>query len=97
MLPADRAAALLAAGEFPAGSMGPKIEAALTFLAGGGREVVITAPEDRARGHRRPRRHPHRPGLIPIRVVRPPVFGLPSRQAAGEPSPHTQEDVIPWP
>ncbi|MFN2370331.1 MAG: carbamate kinase, partial [Candidatus Krumholzibacteriia bacterium] len=45
VLPADRAAALLAAGEFPAGSMGPKIEAALSFLAGGGREVVIAAPE----------------------------------------------------
>lgn len=45
VLPADRAAALLAAGQFPAGSMGPKIEAALSFLAGGGREVIITAPE----------------------------------------------------
>lgn len=44
VLPADRAAALLAAGEFPDGSMGPKIEAALSFLAGGGREVVVTAP-----------------------------------------------------
>ncbi len=45
VLPADRAAALLAAGEFPAGSMGPKIEAALSFLSGGGQEVVITSPE----------------------------------------------------
>ena len=45
VLPAGRAAALLAEGQFPAGSMGPKIEAALSFLAGGGREVVITAPE----------------------------------------------------
>jgi len=44
VLPADRAAALLAAGEFPPGSMGPKIEAALSFLAGGGREVVVTEP-----------------------------------------------------
>ena len=43
--PSDRAAAMLAAGEFPAGSMGPKIEAALTFLEGGGREVIITTPE----------------------------------------------------
>jgi carbamate kinase len=33
---------LLQAGEFPAGSMGPKIEAALSFLDGGGQEVVIT-------------------------------------------------------
>ena len=32
----------LQAGEFPAGSMGPKIEAALQFLDGGGRRVVIT-------------------------------------------------------
>lgn len=34
-----------AAGEFPAGSMGPKVEAALGFLEGGGQEVVITSPE----------------------------------------------------
>jgi len=33
------------AGQFPAGSMGPKIEAALNFLAGGGEEVLITSPE----------------------------------------------------
>lgn len=33
------------AGQFPAGSMGPKIEAALDFLDGGGREVLITSPE----------------------------------------------------
>lgn len=45
VLPAERAARMLAAGEFPAGSMGPKIEAALSFLAGGGREVIITSPE----------------------------------------------------
>ena len=36
---------LLAEGEFPAGSMGPKIEAAVEFLEGGGREVIITLPE----------------------------------------------------
>lgn len=47
-LEAGRAAALLAAGEFPAGSMGPKIESALAFLAGGGREVVITDPDSLA-------------------------------------------------
>jgi len=35
---------LLAAGEFPAGSMGPKIEAAVEFLTNGGRTVVITTP-----------------------------------------------------
>lgn len=37
--------ALLERGEFPAGSMGPKVQAALDFLARGGREVIITHPE----------------------------------------------------
>ena len=46
VLPADRAATMLADGEFPAGSMGPKIEAAVSFLEGGGQEVIITCPED---------------------------------------------------
>ena len=32
-------------GQFPPGSMGPKVEAALRFLRDGGREVVITSPE----------------------------------------------------
>ncbi len=45
VLPAARAAQLQAQGEFPAGSMGPKIESALAFLASGGREVVITDPD----------------------------------------------------
>jgi len=36
---------LLAVGEFPPGSMGPKIEAAIEFLEGGGEEVLITLPE----------------------------------------------------
>ncbi|MDR0993334.1 MAG: carbamate kinase [Verrucomicrobiota bacterium] len=31
-------------GQFPAGSMGPKIEAAIDFLKSGGREVIITQP-----------------------------------------------------
>ena len=35
----------LAEGQFPAGSMGPKIRAALNFLEGGGDVVIITAPE----------------------------------------------------
>ncbi len=35
----------LAEGEFPAGSMGPKIESALHFIDGGGDEVLITSPE----------------------------------------------------
>lgn len=33
----------LADGHFPAGSMGPKIEAAIQFLESGGKEVVITS------------------------------------------------------
>lgn len=32
-----------AQGHFPAGSMGPKIEAAIAFLESGGREVIITS------------------------------------------------------
>lgn len=36
----------LAAGQFPPGSMGPKIESALAYIEAGGREVLITTPED---------------------------------------------------
>lgn len=32
-------------GQFPAGSMGPKVKAALDFLDNGGKEVIITSPE----------------------------------------------------
>lgn len=32
-------------GEFPAGSMGPKVKAALDFLENGGTKVIITSPE----------------------------------------------------
>ena len=39
------AARLLDEGEFPPGSMGPKIQAAISFLNGGGQAVVITSPE----------------------------------------------------
>ena len=35
-------AAHVAAGQFPPGNMGPKVESALKFLARGGREVIIT-------------------------------------------------------
>jgi carbamate kinase len=41
---ADEAARYLAEGQFPAGSMGPKVEAALRFLADGGEVAVITTP-----------------------------------------------------
>lgn len=36
----------LAAGEFPPGSMGPKIQAAVEFLEGGGKEVIIASCGD---------------------------------------------------
>mgnify|MGYP000579555225 CR=1 FL=1 len=42
---AATAARHLAEGQFPPGSMGPKMEAALDFLASGGKEVLITSPE----------------------------------------------------
>jgi len=41
----DEARGHLAAGEFPPGSMGPKIEAAIAFLEQSGREVIITSPD----------------------------------------------------
>lgn len=34
----------LADGQFPPGSMGPKMEAALRYLEGGGKDVLITSP-----------------------------------------------------
>ncbi len=36
----------LDAGEFPKGSMGPKIQAAINFIRGGGREVIISSIEN---------------------------------------------------
>jgi carbamate kinase len=41
---ADHVARYLAEGQFPPGSMGPKIEAALRFLDEGGELAVITSP-----------------------------------------------------
>jgi carbamate kinase len=43
--------AMAKAGQFPPGSMGPKVEAALYFLSRGGEEVVICKPEDLARAY----------------------------------------------
>ncbi|SDK23542.1 carbamate kinase [Streptomyces indicus] len=40
----DEAERHLADGQFPEGSMGPKVRAALDFLAGGGSSVLITSP-----------------------------------------------------
>jgi carbamate kinase len=42
---ADEACAYLAANYFLAGSIGPKVEAAVDFVAGGGEEAIITKPE----------------------------------------------------
>jgi carbamate kinase len=40
----------MAAGQFPAGSMGPKIDAAVRFVEGGGHEAIITSLERAADG-----------------------------------------------
>lgn len=42
---AKEAQKYLQAKQFPSGSMGPKIEAAITFLKHGGKKVIITDPE----------------------------------------------------
>ena len=41
----DDARRYLAEGHFPAGSMGPKIEAAIFYLERGGKQVIITSPD----------------------------------------------------
>jgi len=45
-LSASEARACLHQGQFPPGSMGPKIEAALAYLDRGGKLVIITSPEN---------------------------------------------------
>jgi carbamate kinase len=42
----------LADGQFPPGSMGPKIEAVLSFLEAGGRRALITNPSNLERAMR---------------------------------------------
>ncbi len=42
----EEAERYLREGEFPAGSMGPKIQSALDFLATGGKQALITSPEN---------------------------------------------------
>ncbi len=44
----EELAGFQAAGEFPPGSMGPKVEAAITFLIAGGKEAVITSLDNLA-------------------------------------------------
>lgn len=41
----EQAREYLRQGEFPPGSMGPKIESALAFLESGGRHAIVTSPE----------------------------------------------------
>src|SRR5262249_30988914 len=45
VMDARTARALLAEGQFPPGSMGPKIDASVRFIEAGGREVLITRAE----------------------------------------------------
>lgn len=45
LLTVEDARRLQRAGEFPAGSMGPKMDAAIQFVENGGNEVLITSPE----------------------------------------------------
>jgi carbamate kinase len=42
---AEKAEEYLAAGQFPEGSMGPKVRAGIHFLRAGGQIVVISTPE----------------------------------------------------
>jgi len=43
VLPVDKAQEYLALGQFPPGSMGPKIEAAIEYIQNGGEKVIITS------------------------------------------------------
>jgi len=72
-LSAEGARAALAAGEFPPGSMGPKIEAALEFMDTGGVAAVITSPERLAAAAQ---------GLAGTRLLPPARAALPRRAVA---------------
>ncbi len=52
VLTVEQARRYLAAGEFPEGSMGPKVEAAVEFVAQGGKECIITSTAQAARALR---------------------------------------------
>jgi carbamate kinase len=41
----DRLSEMLEGGEFPPGSMGPKVEAVIFFLEQGGKRAIVTDPE----------------------------------------------------
>ena len=51
-LTAEEAKQYLEQGHFPRGSMGPKIQAVIQFLERGGKEALITSPENLARALR---------------------------------------------
>jgi carbamate kinase len=51
-LTAEEAKQYLEQGHFPRGSMGPKIRAVIEFLERGGKEALITSPENLARALR---------------------------------------------
>jgi carbamate kinase len=42
---ADELRRLAAAGQFPPGTMGPKVDAVLRFIAAGGRQAIVTSPD----------------------------------------------------
>lgn len=52
VLTIEQAHRYLAAGEFPEGSMGPKVEAGIEFVAHGGKECIITSTAQAARALR---------------------------------------------
>jgi len=45
ILDVSKAEKMMAAGQFPPGSMGPKIAASIEYIKGGGKEVLITSAE----------------------------------------------------
>lgn len=47
-LTVDEAKKYMEQGQFPAGSMGPKMHACINFLVGGGTQAIITSPENLA-------------------------------------------------
>ena len=68
----EEAESALAAGEFPPGSMGPKIEAAMDFLRAGGVAAVITSPErlaQAAQAKAGTRISPPQPAALPAYAV----------------------------
>jgi carbamate kinase len=76
----DEAERHLHDGQFPEGSMGPKVRAAIGFLRGGGRTVVITTPEHAASALRDV---PGLDGRVGTRIVAAPA-AIPAPDAGGD-------------